>query len=134
MHRKNCKSHYLEKLILKNMADTEDLAVNDVTAATQGVAALISEVGLPFHIITIGTCSSDMLLLCFVARQKKLKRGNVDFGVSLTHSPKWNHFLTNSSTYFDYYSLLLHNHLTRTVTKYFNQPIRPLLYIHIDNI
>ena len=63
MHRKNCKSHYLEKLILKNMADTEDLAVNDVTAATQGVAALISEVGLPFHIITIGTCSSDMLLL-----------------------------------------------------------------------
>ena len=37
------------------MADTEDLAVNDVTAATQGVAALISEVGLPFHIIPIGT-------------------------------------------------------------------------------
>ena len=79
MHRKNCKSHYLEKLILKNMADTEDLAVNDVTAATQGVAALISEVGLPFHIITIGTCSSDMLLLllitrCFVARRKKTEK------------------------------------------------------------
>ena len=45
------------------MADTEDLSVNDVTAATQGVATLISEVGLPFHIITIGTCSSDIELL-----------------------------------------------------------------------
>jgi hypothetical protein len=60
------------------MADTEDLAVNDVTAATQGVAALISEVGLPFHIITIGTCSSDMLLLLlhalFVARRKKTEK------------------------------------------------------------
>ena len=66
------------------MADTEDLAVNDVTAATQG-ATLISEVGLPFHIITIGTCSSDIELLlhaycCFVAkwRGEKNEKGNVD--------------------------------------------------------
>ena len=38
----------------------EDLAVNEVTAATQGNAALISEVG-----IYIGTCtsSSDLMLL-----------------------------------------------------------------------
>ena len=41
--------------LIKYLENTEDLAVNDVTAATQGVAALISEVGLPFHIITIGT-------------------------------------------------------------------------------
>ena len=59
------------------MADTEDLSVNDVTAATQGVATLISEVGLPFHIITIGTCSSDidyfftLLLFCGEVARKK---------------------------------------------------------------
>jgi len=60
------------------MADTEDLAVNDVTAATQGVAALISEVGLPFHIITIGTAvltlSYFALLLLFLCEAKKNKR------------------------------------------------------------